>query len=351
MEVCSQNLLDPKTVLLKVNGNKCNMNCEYCSEIPKKFSVEQCTFDIEKLTTILSKLPKDVDIILHGGEPSLIGIDNVQKIAELINKLGFIIKPSIQTNGLLSKKWVDFFASNREIIRLSVSIDGNAHCNTYRRTRSSEDGIAFKIVDDFLHSIDYNQVEFRCIATINKLSWDKGEEIVEYFNQFNNLKFVRLNPCFDIDESGVKNWAITPLQYLECLKSAFNYMIKSESYKKYKLDPLMDIAENLKRYTKKYEFKCNKFSSIFPNELVTSCDAMREVVQNVKIGTNMFSNFNQPNYVSWCMEKCNNCDNISLCKGGCPPLMYKYNEHAPNLLEEYCKYRVGIRQYISNIVK
>lgn len=29
MEVCSQNSSDPNTVLLKLNGNKCNMACEY----------------------------------------------------------------------------------------------------------------------------------------------------------------------------------------------------------------------------------------------------------------------------------------------------------------------------------
>lgn len=351
MEVCSQNLFDPKTVLLKVNGNKCNMNCEYCSEIPKNFTEEQCTFNLEKIVALLSKLPKNVDIILHGGEPSLIGIENVKILADLINEMGFKIKPSIQTNGFLSYEWIEFFDANKEIIRLSVSIDGDEYCNSYRRTKNEESNIAFKTVDKFLHEIDKKDIEFRCIATINSLSWDKGDKVVDYFNQYKNLKFVRLNPCFDVDEYGIKRWAITPLQYLECLKSAFNYMLKTESYKKYKLDPLMDITENLKRNTVEYEFKCNKFSSIFPNGIVTSCDAMREVTQQVEIGEDMFDNFIQPDYVSWCKDKCNKCSNLSLCKGGCPPLMYRYKKCAPDLLEEYCQYRVDIRQYVLETLK
>lgn len=348
MEVCSQNLFDPKTVLLKVNGNKCNMNCEYCSEIPKEFSEEQCTFEYNKIRTILEKLPKDVDIILHGGEPSLIGIENVKKVVTLIRDLGFKMKPSIQTNGMLSDKWIDFFKNNRELIRVSVSIDGDSHCNAFRRIKNRENDVAFKLVDNFLHKIDKLGIKFRCIATVNSLSWDKGNQIVEYFNQFEHLKFVRINPCFDVNYDGVKKWAITPMQYLQCLKSAFNTMLKTEAYKKYKLDPLMDIAENLRRNTKEYEFKCNKFSSIFPDGMVTSCDAMREIVQNVEIGEDMFLRFTQPDYVVECIERCNKCKWVDICKGGCPPLMHRYKMYAPELLDQYCQYRVEIRQYIQS---
>lgn len=346
MEVCSQNLLDPKTILLKVNGNKCNMNCEYCSELPKKFTEEQCEFDFNKIKSILSVLPKDVDIILHGGEPSLIGKDAVRKIIDLVKDLGFQYKPSIQTNGFLGNDWIDFFEKNKDLLRLSVSIDGNKVCNAYRKTRRNDTALAFERVNSFLHGIDERSIEFRCIATVNHLSWDKGSEIVCYFNEFNNLRFVRLNPCFDIDENGVKSWAITPLQYLQCLEEAFLCMLHTESYKKYKLDPLMDIANNLRRETTKYEFKCNKFSSIFPDGTVTSCDAMREVEQKVEIGVDMFSAFQQPEYVESCIEKCESCKELSLCKGGCPPLMHRYSQYQRELLDEYCRYRIEIRKFI-----
>ena len=118
MEVCSQNLNDPRTVLLKVNGNKCNMSCEYCSELPKKFSDEQCSFDFDKLCALIERLPRDVDIILHGGEPSLIGNENVKKIVQFIHEKGFLYKPSLQTNGFLSDEWVDFFVENRNLLKL-----------------------------------------------------------------------------------------------------------------------------------------------------------------------------------------------------------------------------------------
>lgn len=348
MEVCSQNINDPRTVLLKVNGNKCNMACEYCSELPKFFSDEQCTFDFEKVCALITKLPRDVDIILHGGEPTLIGQDNVRKIALFIKEQGFLYKPSIQTNGYLSKSWVDFFSKNKELIRVSVSMDGDLECNMFRRTKKD---FAFEVVDNFLKQLDAAEVEFRCIATINHLSWDKGDKIIEYFNRFSNLKFVRLNPCFDIDEEGVKRWAITPKQYCECLKSAFVKMIDTAAYRKYKIDPLMDIVASFKEKTSQYEFKCNKFSSVFPDGMVTSCDAMREIVQSTGVHKGMFESFIQPEYVDECIAMCQSCAHLAICKGGCPPLMHRYGLYSAELLKEYCDYRVGIRKYIATLIE
>ena len=346
MEVCSQNLNDPKTILLKVNGNKCNMACEYCSELPKAFTKEQCQFDLGKMSEILKKVPKDADIIFHGGEPTLIGLDNMQKLIERIHDLGFKLKPSVQTNGLLGEEWVDFFAENRETIRVSVSIDGDKSCNSYRRTKKGNADEAFRKVDFFLTKLDERGIPFRCIATINRQSFAKGKDIVAYFAKYNHLKFVRLNPCFDLDTDGIRDWAITPKQYLKCLKDAFVQMLKLQTYRKFKLDPLMDVMNNSQRNNWEFEFKCNKFASLFPNGLITSCDAMREVRQNMPKLEDIFTGFVQPDYVAREVEFCNNCKELSICKGGCPPLMHRYRMLNVEYLKEYCYYRVELRKYI-----
>ena len=351
MEVCSQNLNDPCTVLLKVNGNKCNMSCMYCSELPKNFTQEQCSFDRDKIATILEKLPRDIAVILHGGEPSLIGKDNVSWLLHHIKNLGFKITPSIQTNGLLDDSWVAFLASNKDLLRVSVSIDGDRRCNQFRRTAGLDSENAFEIVDQFLHKLDDAQIEFRCIATINNCSWKHGDEIVNYFAQFDHLRFVRLNPCFDIDDGGVKEWAVTPTQYLLCLKQAFNRMVELQTYKKFKLDPLMDMLEGMKEKAESYEFKCNKFMSIFPDGSVMSCDAMREFEQKMNLDEKMFSDFVQPWYFDDIINKCNACKDLYLCKGGCPPLMHRYEKYSGKMLEEYCQYRVEIRRYIQSMIK
>lgn len=346
MEVCSQNLYDPNTVLLKVNGNKCNMACEYCSELPKRFNEAQRTYDFYKFKELLLNMPKDVDLILHGGEPTLIGIDEIKKLIYLIKDLGFIRTPTIQTNGFLDYKWVVFFKEYADMVKVSVSIDGNEICNGYRKTCKGNSIKAFTVTDNFLHELEKSSVNFRCIATINNNSWKRGKEIVSYFSQYNYLKFLRINPCFDIDEKGVKPWAVTPSEYLACLKNIFMAMIESGCYKKIKIDPLMDIINELNKATNEYQFKCNKFSSLFPDGMITSCDAMREVVQNIEVNGNMFNSFVYPSYTKKVIDMCNNCPDISICKGGCPPLIYRYRKYAPKYFTEYCNYRVEIRNFI-----
>lgn len=351
MEVCSQNLNDPYTVLLKVNGNKCNMACMYCSELPKNFTENQCEFDVSKVSKILQRLPRNVEIIFHGGEPSLIGKENIYWLACYIRELGFETIPSIQTNGFLDDGWVDFFANNRNLLKVSISIDGNRECNKFRRTTNFNSEKAFETVDQFLHKLDKAQIEFRCIATINSSSWNYGDDVVSYFSQYEHLKFVRLNPCFDIDKDGMKEWAITPKQYLFCLKKAFNRMLELQTYKKFKIDPLMDMIGGMQEKVEEYEFKCNKFSSIFPDGSVMSCDAMREMEQKVDIDENMFTKFIQPEYVDSIIKKCNECKDLYICRGGCPPLMHRYEQYGRGMLEEYCQYRVGIRKYIQDMIK
>ena len=73
-------------------------------------------------------------IVLHGGEPLLLGIDH---LAELLRHLRTRLTPerypiSIQTNGtLLSEKLLDLFAQTRTSV--SVSIDGPPEVNDLAR--------------------------------------------------------------------------------------------------------------------------------------------------------------------------------------------------------------------------
>lgn len=346
MEVCSHSLKDPNTILLKVNGNKCNMSCEYCSELNKDFTNGRCQYNFGKIYEILMKTPKNTDIILHGGEPTEIGIDNVQNIINAIHELEYKYRPTVQTNGYLSKKWVDFFDKNRDLVKVSISIDGDKECNSFRTNKMKNAEATFNRIDAFLRMLDSRGIFFRCITTINSINYDKGKEIVDYFMSFSNLKFLRLNPCFDVDENGVRRWAITPKHYLQCLKDVFIEMLEKQTYLKFKVDPLMEIVENRDNEYRGFEFKCNKFLSIFPNGEVTSCDAIKKNEQMINDYEKIFSEIVQPDCVIKQIKKCNACIDLSICKGGCPALMEEYDKYGGNLLEEYCSYRVGIRKFI-----
>ncbi len=73
-------------------------------------------------------------IVLHGGEPLLLGLENltilVKKLREKLDSQRYPI--SLQTNGaLLNKEFLDLFS--KEKVSVSVSIDGDQGANDIAR--------------------------------------------------------------------------------------------------------------------------------------------------------------------------------------------------------------------------
>lgn len=131
------------TVLIKT-ASRCNLDCSYCyvyqgkdtswKSQPKKMSLE--TMDILVKRLIEQKAKQDIGfaIVLHGGEPLLLG---KQGMEYLLNTLRKHFTPekfpiSIQTNGaLLNNDFLDIFSKYRA--NVSISLDGNKKTNDISR--------------------------------------------------------------------------------------------------------------------------------------------------------------------------------------------------------------------------
>ena len=131
------------TVLVKT-ASRCNIDCSYCYVYrgpdttwrlqPKRLHREVATALCDRLVEQARQQEAGFAIVLHGGEPLLLGFDEV---AELLRGLRAHLSPehhpiSIQTNGtLLSRKLLDLFAETRTSV--SVSIDGPPEANDLAR--------------------------------------------------------------------------------------------------------------------------------------------------------------------------------------------------------------------------
>ena len=131
------------TVLVKT-ASRCNIDCSYCYVYrgpdttwrlqPKRVSHEVATSLCDRLVEQARRQEAGFAIVLHGGEPLLLGFD---ELAELLYGLRTHLSPdrhpiSIQTNGtLLRKKLLDLFAETRTSV--SVSIDGPPEANDLAR--------------------------------------------------------------------------------------------------------------------------------------------------------------------------------------------------------------------------
>lgn len=121
------------TVLLKV-ASRCNLNCSYCyvynmgddawKTLPKRLRPDTQERVIQQLGELYASQNFPFAVVLHGGEPLLIGVARLnQLLAGLRSALPASCSISIQTNGvLISNEILNVCA--RHQVRLSVSLDG-----------------------------------------------------------------------------------------------------------------------------------------------------------------------------------------------------------------------------------
>jgi len=121
------------TVLLKV-ASRCNINCDYCyiyqlgdggwARMPKTMSTDTIVAVVSALKELADRQGKGFSVVLHGGEPLLLGFD---KLALLLKELRRTLPNdcglSIQTNGiLLSSNVLELCARTKT--NIAVSLDG-----------------------------------------------------------------------------------------------------------------------------------------------------------------------------------------------------------------------------------
>ena len=198
------------------------------------------------------------------------------------------------------------------------------------------------------------------ICTIVSNTLGKEKELLELLLSFDNLLFVKLNPCFDRNDDGtIPEWGITPMQYANFVIRIFDLLLQKGEWGKFNLEPVISVFKNLQNVTSSfcnYSFeKCSNFVSVYPDGTVTSCDNFN--LQQGKLGNlnhlgdvkNIFS-FENNQYLhaqhEELMTKCQSCDLKEICKGGCIAARIRYNDSG-----EYCDAMKFMCNHMSGVFK
>lgn len=144
------------TVLLKV-ASRCNLNCSYCYVYhmgddgwraqPKRMTSDTGARIAEQLGAVLRTQQTPFSVVLHGGEPLLLGR---KRLVELLAALRAELPPPcglhIQTNGLLlSDDIIDALVAYD--VGVSISIDGPAETHDQFRVDHRGGGSHSKVAD------------------------------------------------------------------------------------------------------------------------------------------------------------------------------------------------------------
>jgi uncharacterized protein len=179
------------TVLVKV-ASRCNINCTYCyvynmgddnwSHLEKFMTPETIGALCDSLAVIVARQRKCFSIVLHGGEPFLLGETRLRFLLKSLREVVPEHYPiSIQTNGMLiTTPILDICSAYK--VSVAVSIDGPEEVHNKFRVTHNDQGTFDKVVDGINVLKSHNDVQFLyagLLAVIDPLS--DPAEVYQFF--------------------------------------------------------------------------------------------------------------------------------------------------------------------------
>ncbi|WP_188284920.1 cyclophane-forming radical SAM/SPASM peptide maturase YhhB [Streptomyces sp. CBMA29] len=143
------------TALVKT-ASRCNLDCSYCyvynlgddgwKSQPRRMTDAVMSAVIDQLGALSQSQTRPLSVVLHGGEPLLLGIGATERFVEgLKSSLRADAGLHVQTNGvLLTDDFIDVF--DRYDVGISISLDGPAELHDRNRRDRHGDGSHERVV-------------------------------------------------------------------------------------------------------------------------------------------------------------------------------------------------------------
>ena len=199
---------------------KCNMNCKYCF-LGDKTSLPNTEMSFKTFQKIVDKIVQDFyryknmkpfGILLHGGEPTLLSIEKLEKMleygTEIFSKNNIPIDFSIQTNGIkLTEEYINLFKKYH--VSIGVSVDGIL--NNLRESKINPEKILQNI-----ETAQKQGVKPGILSVVTKQNITTIRSEIRKYPQLRSLKFIKEE---DINSE---------VDYSPKAEDYFNEILKSE---------------------------------------------------------------------------------------------------------------------------
>ena len=340
------------TLILK-GTNGCNLNCAYCSlgEKPRHDTVSlQMLNKIFEYACKVCQLRRDsqLEIILHGGEPTLVPANVYDSAIQYIQKQYPAIKigVSIQTNAFcISEEYLSFL--QRHNVNVGVSVDGSAEIhNQERRSRNGRD--TFQAVAENIDRMQSAGLNVSGLMVLTSIGVSAPFNYLDFFaSRHIHLK---INPLLNYGEA-YKNpeLAIKKGDYADYLIRLYEYIIANGV--DVTISPVDKILQAILRGDRirecTFQAGCNRgFLCIDHMGDIYPCGKYSDI-HGFKLG-NVLSEtqdiLNSPQFLKLTERrslklpvKCRKCKYVELCHGGCSAeaSIEKNFEEPPFLCEDY----------------
>ena len=335
--------------LLIMPTDACNMNCVYCFHKPYSTNFDRMSVDtIKRIFDITAPYYETINVIWHGGEPLLMGLEFYKNILALQKKYNCKFINSIQSNlTLLTSEIADFLAENN--IDISGSFDGV--CNEELRGNSE------KILSCRQLMIDRGK---RC-GFIMVVSGYNIDRLIESYNFFKSIN-VNFSLNLYVDQKGnpQEKMQLQEEHTIQRLTELFDYWAKDVngniyiSYFQNILEFILEGKKSLCSYTSclgrwlgiHYDGTLGPCNRYFPKEYMFG---------NVYDYMNIGDAFNSDGFKKLLQEaierrnKCKKCEINNFCNGGCNNVSLNENGISNNN-GLTCKILRGVYYYIYDYI-
>ncbi|WBB53246.1 radical SAM protein [Verrucosispora sp. WMMD573] len=368
---------EPLSVILKLVGDACNINCYYCYEKRKPYAgYDKLPLDaLARLLDLAGGRPLSLE--LHGGEPLLYGMEATADLLRLLRGYPGNISLSVQTNAtMLTPEWFDLFAEEWPEIDIGVSLDGDPEANRNRvdyRDRSTSERVHVA-----LEMAAGRGLAVGLISTVTKDVSRRPEETLDFVAGFDAVKALKFSPCFDFNVMPKRipvgnretmlpllpkgeehaGWAITPLEFSAFLVRAYDHWRGSGLFRRFLLEPFTSVIRVLAgrdtRFCHFAEQKCAFVLTLYPDGRLGSCDELGvpdgllgtiHDLPSLDVATSLVTNPTLRGGLDELLDKCVGCGYRSTCGGGCLATRMRYRNSA--FYEDYCTHRIEIIDHIA----
>ncbi len=338
-------------------ASRCNIDCDYCymyrhidqswREQPIKMSLETAAQLGHRISehAYIHKL-SFLNVILHGGEPLLLGLDYLRQLRDIIieNTPDVQLNFGIQTNGVLLDEHLLDFCSNENIL-IGLSMDGHRAANDLHRL-DHQGQSSFDKVENALRllSSEKGRKIWSGILCVIDLKNDPLM-VYSYFKQYSPPSIDFLLPLAHYDlrpPAKEKSLDVTP--YADWLIQIFNiwYNEKPQTTLIRKFQEIISLMLGFKGISEEWGLEPVDFAVIETNGDIEAVDCLKVTYPGAtKLGMNIFENSFEDVYWSpkvierqtkWSSLSpvCQECDLVKICGGGYFPHRYSHRDQFQN---------------------
>ena len=319
------------TTIIKVTES-CNFDCLYCLRNVKASS----SISIKTIDAYFRKLSRYRDFvsiqnIWHGGEPLLMGVDFYEEAMAIVKhyfpKTNII--NSIQTNGFLLDRYIDFLKKSR--VGVGISLDGPEDINNQRVLKNGAS--PFKKIMDNMRMLRENNIHYGTVGVLTSKAIGHEKRIYDFLKSV--TQGARLNlvsPDGLNKESVTDNGIVLSITEAAQILVRFYDIWKSDEPNEgrvFQLRPFTEMVEALftgKNSVCEFSKGCEDYLCLGCNGSIYPCGRFSSN-DDFCMGNILENDFNQiynslpeklrKQRLEYIETACFNCQYKNICCGGC----------------------------------